>query len=115
MNFRLSNVIGLIMVMLVSSCTSMQALEAPIQLTLKVGDLVEVDTNSGEQFKFAIGELNDTEMISEDGQKIAYEDISDIGVRRISPLKTAGAIVFTVGLVGLITSGGGGSPGIGFF
>ena len=112
MNFRLSNVIGLIVVMLVTGCTSMQALEAPIPLSLKVGDLVEVVTNSGEQFKFTIGELNDTEMTSEDGQEIAYEDISDIRVRRISPLKTAGAIVVTVGL---ITSGGGGSPGIGFF
>ena len=104
MNFRLSNVIGLIIVLLVTSCTSLRALEAPNPQTLKVGDIVEVVTNSGEQCKFRIVELNDIEMTSEDGQKFTYKDISDIDVRRISPLKTAAAMIVTGGLMALIVT-----------
>ena len=98
------------------ACTTMQPLTAAtpqLQQLLKVGDEVEITTNSGQQLNLKVQRIDDTGLHG-GGRDIAYGDIRSISRKQISVGRTALLVVGIVALGAAIGGGGGGSGGGGY-
>lgn len=94
-------------------CTTIQPLTAngsQLATTLKPGDQVEIVTNSGQQLKFEVDNV-DANGVQGGGQRVAYNDIQTISRKQMDKTRTTMVVLGVLAAGALAAAAGGGGGG----
>ena len=94
-------------------CSTIQPLTAngsQLATTLKPGDQVEIVTNSGQQLKFKVENV-DANGVLGGGQRVAYNDIQTISRKQMDKTRTTMVVLGVLAAGALAAAAGGGGGG----